>query len=103
MSEYPRDVPRLRTIERYLLVQLAAVQRAIERAENGTPEPSLPRADWSIQWRRARVGEIRVGILHRADCMLATGEPLDARAVQAQRRREGRRVEPCDACSPKLP
>ncbi|MGH3311089.1 MAG: hypothetical protein ACRDP3_10970 [Streptomyces sp.] len=46
MSDYPRDVPRLRTIERYLLVQLANVRRAIGQAEdsiNTEPAPIVPR------------------------------------------------------------
>ncbi|MFI9026313.1 hypothetical protein [Streptomyces sp. NPDC053560] len=104
MTELPRDVPRLRSIERYLLVQLAAVQRALQEAENSIttkPDSSPPR--WGIAWKRAPVGQTRVGILHRADCWMAPRELLDARAVFEARRQEGRRIEPCDSCKPHLP
>lgn len=104
MAEYPSDVPRLRTIERYLLLQLAAVQRAIEKAETGiTTKPADAPPRWSITWKRARVGEIRVGTVHRADCWMAPTRQYDARGIFEVRRREGQRLEMCDTCKPRLP
>lgn len=103
MSDYPPDVPRLRTIERYLLVQLAAVRRAIDEAENGTPRARPPAASWHIVWRWGPAGQPRVGTLHTADCFLARGDPLTTQQVQAARREPGKRVDMCETCQPQLP
>lgn len=98
MSDYPPDVPRLRTIERYLLIQLAAVRRAIEAAER--PEPAPPPTRWCLVWHRTPAGQPRVAVLHRAGCILATGRPVDALAIAAVHRAPDRALEPCDVCHP---
>lgn len=76
---------------------------AIEEAEDPPPRGAKVPRRWCITWRRAPIGHTRVGILHVADCMLATGQPVDVRTVQTDRRREGRRIEPCETCAPQLP
>ncbi|WP_139140733.1 hypothetical protein [Streptomyces abyssalis] len=100
----PDDLPRLYTIRTLLLTLLTTVNAAIEEAEDPRPRAAarIPRR-WCINWRRAPAGHTRVGVLHAADCMLATGQPVDARTVQAERRRDGRRIEPCEVCDPQLP
>jgi hypothetical protein len=96
----PGDVPRLRTVERWLLWQLAAVRRAIAQAESG----ELPRGyrddtpRYVIQWRWVKRGQPRTGVLHDADCWMAKGERLSWRQVQLER--EGRRIVSCDVCEP---
>lgn len=104
MSEYPRDLPRLRTIERYLLLQLAGVRRAIERAENDIPDrPAPPAARWYVQWRFTPKGTPRTGVLHRGECFMADGDPLTAQQVQESRRAPGRKILFCEQCKPVLP
>lgn len=103
MSEYPRDVPRLRTIEQFLLLQLAGVRRAIERAENGIEPAAPPRARWFVQWRFTPKGTPRTGVLHRGDCWMAEGDALTTQQVQESRRNPGRRILPCEQCKPVLP
>lgn len=103
MPELPPDLPRLWTLRKYLLLQLAAVDRAIEQAENGRPETPEPTAGWWIQWRRSPPGTVLVGVLHTAGCMLTKGRPLTAQQVQAERHREGHRLTRCEVCVPELP
>jgi hypothetical protein len=100
MSELPSDLPRLWTIRKYLLRQLAAIDRAIKQAENGITEqkPAAPR--YVVMWRYTPVGTPRLGVLHTADCWMAKGERLTIREVQQLRRHDGRRIEPCDVCRP---
>lgn len=99
----PDDLPRLYTIRTLLLTMLTTVNAAIEEAEDPRPRATKVPRRWCITWRRSRAGHPRVGVLHAADCIFATGTPLDARTVQAARRREGRRIEACETCAPGLP
>lgn len=103
MAELPGDLPRLWAVRHYLLIQLAAVNQAIEEAENGPPRdrPTLPR--WCIQWRYTPKGTPRTGVLHAADCWMAKGEKLTIREVQQLRKDPGRRIEPCEVCRPDRP
>lgn len=100
MSELPEDLPRLWTIKQYLLLQLAAVNRAIQQVENGVVEQSATLPRFIVMWRFTPVGTPRLGILHRADCWMAKGERLTIREVQELRQHDGRRIEPCDVCDP---
>lgn len=94
-------MPRLRTVERWLLQQLAAVRRDIAQAESGelprTYRDDTPR--YVLQWRWVPRGQPRTGVLHDADCWMATGDRLTWRQVQVERR-GGRRIQPCDVCRP---
>ncbi|MDT0377207.1 hypothetical protein RM572_00250 [Streptomyces sp. DSM 42041] len=104
MSDLPQDEPRLRTLERYLLVQLAAVRQAIQQIQDGPPRghtDTTPR--WCIQWRFAPQGQPRRGIVHRADCWMADGEKLNGAQVNHERSKPGRSLEPCDQCRPEAP
>ncbi|WP_314177920.1 hypothetical protein [Streptomyces winkii] len=106
MSEFslPDDLPRLYTIRTLLLSLLTAVNNAIEEAEDPRPRGAKTARRWCVEWRRTPAGQTtRIGVLHVAECMLATGEPMDARTVQAERRRAGHRIEPCETCTPRLP
>lgn len=103
MPELPEDLPRLWTIKQYLLLQLAAVDKAIETAENGGPRDAQAVARWCIQWRYTPVGTPRLGVLHRADCWMAKGDKLTIREVQQLRQDPGQRIEPCDVCEPGQP
>lgn len=100
MSDLSRDLPRLWTIKKFLLLQLADVDRAIKQAENGVTEsaPGPPR--YVVMWRFTPVGTPRLGILHQADCWIAKGDRLTIREVQQLRRSPSRRIEPCDVCVP---
>ncbi|WP_181765323.1 DUF6233 domain-containing protein [Streptomyces albidus (ex Kaewkla and Franco 2022)] len=100
MAELPEDLPRLWTLRKYLLLQLAAVDRAIKQAENGITEqlPTLPR--FAVAWRFTPAGTPRLGILHTADCWMAKGARLTIREVRELRKHPGRRIEPCDTCDP---
>lgn len=101
----PDDVPRLRTIERWLLLQLAAVRKAIEQAEDPAAVRRQQQAEarWVIQWRKVRKGEPKRGVVHEADCWMAKGEPLTPSQMAFEREQPGRRLEPCDACKPQAP
>ena len=96
----PGDLPRLWTIQKYLLVQLAQVNRAIEEAENGPRRDKPPPRRWCIQWRFTPKGTPRLGILHQADCWLATGDRMTLREIQQARQQPGREIRPCDTCTP---
>lgn len=100
MSELPEDLPRLWTIRKYLLLQLAQVDRAIEQAENGSPRDKPPQARWCVTWKRVPVREKRTGILHAADCWMAKGDKLTIREVQQLRQDPSRDIQPCEACKP---
>jgi len=100
VSELPRDLPRLWTLKRYLLLLLTDVDRAIEQAENGPPrdKPGPPR--YVVMWRYTPVGTPRLGVLHTADCWMAKGQRLTIREVQQLRRSDARNIEACDVCTP---
>jgi hypothetical protein len=100
VPDLPDDLPRLWTLKRYLLMQLAAVDRAIQQAENGTGDEAqlLPR--YIVMWRFTPAGTPRLGVLHTADCWMAKGARLSIREVQQLRRYPDRRIHPCDVCAP---
>ncbi len=99
----PGDVPRLRTLERWLLLQLAAVRRAIEQAEHGAPRAVAASPRYVIQWRWVAKGQPRRGIVHAAGCWMAKGETLTPAQLAFERDQPGRRLELCDACKPQAP
>jgi hypothetical protein len=101
----PDDAPRLRTLETYLLQQLAAVRRALAHAEQPTPgigPPDAATADaprWHLQWLPTGVGQPRRGVLHHRECFAATGEPYTAAGLAEEARRVGpAEVDLCHAC-----
>lgn len=85
---------------RFLLLQLAAVDRAIKQAEHGIAEQPPPLPCFVVMWRFTPVGTPRLGILHSAECWTAKGERLTVREVQELRKQSGRCIEPCDVCGP---
>jgi hypothetical protein len=103
VDDLPSDVPRLRTLEHYLLQQLAAVRDAIEEADTPAGDADtggdVPR--WVITWQWVPRGQPRTGRLHRQDCWAAKGEPLTIRQVAEARRT--RRIINCDLCHPTDP
>jgi len=103
MSELPGDLPRLWTLRKYLLMQLAAVDKAIKQAENGVTPSAPGPARYVVMWRYTPAGTPRLGVLHHADCWMAKGERITIREVQQLRQHDGRRVEPCDVCTPDQP
>jgi hypothetical protein len=104
VPDLPLDLPRLHTLRQYLLRQLADVDRAIHQAENGITEQAQPSpARYVVMWRYTPVGTPRLGIVHRAECWIAKGDHLTVREVQQLRRSAGRRIEPCDVCTPDQP
>jgi hypothetical protein len=70
MNDMPRDLPRLWTLHKCLLMQLAAVERAIKQAENGVEPSALGQTRWVIMWRYTPKGTPRLGVLHVADCWM---------------------------------
>lgn len=116
MSDLPPDLPRLRTLQTYLGLQLQQVNARIEDLEKTarTPDasPSPPPAKSGPEAAQgAALAELRWwrfvpnrgtpgGVLHRGDCHLASGGALlnltEARLILD----EGAR--PCDGCCPEV-
>lgn len=61
-DDLPPDLPRLRTLERYLQLELEEVRAAIRRLEQ-TPEPTPARPSWLAEYDGQRLVQI-----HRGDC-----------------------------------
>lgn len=99
-------MPRLCTIERYLLVQLAALRRAIEQADQdaGRTGHATRSADgrprWHIEWHRVPVDQQRRGTMHRADRWTLRGPENTAHQLAQTAEQHGGNVWPCDACNP---
>lgn len=94
----PPDPQRLKTIRTYLALQLAAVDAAITAAE--TPHwLTTPATAWRIQHLPPTDGSLRGrGVLHRDDCWITGGIPLEPRAAPLAL--EEPAVTMCDVCHP---
>lgn len=88
----PPDLPRLRTLETYLEVQLQLVRERIARLE----QPQQP--GWRLVPRRAPAGQPRHAVLHRGDCWMQGGHALTRREAELALDEDA--VEACDICHP---
>ncbi|MFF3687510.1 DUF6233 domain-containing protein [Streptomyces sp. NPDC002187] len=102
MSELPPDLPRLRTVETFLRLQLAAVQRAIVRQEQQvaihrrSPLPDVV-PDWMLE-RGIGQGAPPVAV-HVGGCHMAGKRTETLERDQAVRAlTDG--VEACSHCRP---
>ncbi|MGP3951940.1 DUF6233 domain-containing protein [Streptomyces sp. 7N604] len=97
MHELPPDLPRLRVLETYLRLQLAAVEAAIVKAEKRGGRTDV---EWWVIWERTRPGVTRRGTIHRRGCW-REGEPT-LNADQATKALRDPRIAPCDLCMGEL-
>ncbi|MFD8384310.1 DUF6233 domain-containing protein [Streptomyces sp. NPDC059679] len=96
MTDLPPDLPRLRTLETWLNLQLKAVRARIAALEG--PPSAGRRVGWWVTWARTPPGTPRRGTLHQAGCW-SPGEPTMGREeAVAMLEQEG--VESCPACKP---
>lgn len=94
MNGLPPDLPRLRTLETYLELQLRQVREAIGRLE----QPQAPQAEGWVLQHIPSTRDQPINWLHRADCHLAKGARLNRREAALALAEPG--VRPCDACHP---
>ncbi|WP_319698995.1 DUF6233 domain-containing protein [Streptomyces sp. ME19-01-6] len=98
-DDLPPDLDRLRAVETYLRLQLAAVQARIAELEDGRPARAAgPAVGWTLQLLPSPAGASPRGYLHRETCFIRGGRPLSreqARLVLAMPD-----VTACDACGP---
>ncbi|WP_030663801.1 DUF6233 domain-containing protein [Streptomyces rimosus] len=101
MSELPPDLPRLRTLETWLRLQLTAVRARIqflEQQERDRPAPVRPpRPDWLLETERLGGRNGRPVRVHVGGCGQARGRAISReQAVDAL----GQGVEACYGCRP---
>lgn len=100
MSDLPPDLPRLRTLETYLALQLATIRQEIRRLEDQAritapavpPEPPAWLAEYDIGAQR------RLLQIHTGDCAMAGHrvKPVD----EAAARRGVLEAGACQFCRP---
>lgn len=91
MSELPPDLPRLRTLETYLRMQLSAVRARINQLQQPQPE------GYRLQTMRTRP-DTPLSWLHRAGCPTGGGHRLSR--SEALIALDEPNVRPCDGCRP---
>ncbi len=101
VSELPPDLPRLRTLETWLRLQLTAVRARIqflEQQERNRPAPVRPpRPDWLLETERLGGRSGRPVRVHVGGCGQARGRAISReQAVDAL----GQGVEACYGCRP---
>ncbi|MFI0914294.1 DUF6233 domain-containing protein [Streptomyces abikoensis] len=95
MNDLPPDLPRLRTVEMYLELQLQRVRKAIADQERHTQaKPAAPET-WVLQ-HIPSTKDRPINWLHRASCHLAKGARLDRKEALLALAEPG--VQACDAC-----
>jgi hypothetical protein len=102
VSDYPPDLPRLRTLEIYLRVQLATVERLITAEEQrlaaeAARRPPLPPPDWLVEHG---IGDGRPAVrVHVGGCW-DTRSRCKPAARDTIRRALADGVEACTHCRP---
>ncbi|MGK5729745.1 DUF6233 domain-containing protein [Streptomyces sp. URMC 124] len=91
MNDLPPDLPRLRTLETYLELQLQQVREAIQRQERAQAEEE----GWTLQRIPSGKGHPLLW-LHRTSCHLAKGARLSRQEAVLALGEPGVRV--CDGC-----
>ncbi|GAA2359430.1 DUF6233 domain-containing protein [Streptomyces cuspidosporus] len=94
--DLPPDLDRLRALETYLRLQLAAVRSRIAKLEDRRPGRATAAAAWTLQLLPSPAGGSPRGYLHRETCFIRGGRSLSreqARLVLAMPD-----VTPCEAC-----
>ncbi|MFV8127557.1 DUF6233 domain-containing protein [Streptomyces syringium] len=94
MSDLPPDLPRLRTLETYLDLQLQAVRKALAQH---TPSAAPSDDTWVLQHVRG-APDRPLNWLHHSTCHLAKGARLSRREAEIALAEPG--VQPCGACKP---
>lgn len=98
MNDLPPDLPRLRTLETYLALQLDHVRARITELEQSAAHtrPLPPPPDWLLEME---INGRHPLALHTGDCHMAGKRPRPLNRDQAMRALvEG--VEPCGMCRP---
>jgi hypothetical protein len=100
VSELPPDLPRLRTLETYLRLQLARVEQQIRHLEDqaraSTPSPAPDRPAWLAEYDIS--AQHRLFQIHVGDCRMAGHrvKPID----EAAARRGCVEAGACQFCRP---
>lgn len=99
MHDLPPDPARLRVLRTYLQLQLAAVDAAILKAEEGIEAWAAgPATAWKLQHLPAPAGGQGRGILHRKDCWVEGMAELTR--AEARLALDEPSISACDQCHP---
>ncbi|MFI8942777.1 DUF6233 domain-containing protein [Streptomyces syringium] len=95
MNDLPPDLPRLRTVETYLDMQLQRVRAAIAEHEQRTKAEPATSETWILQ-HIPGAKDRPLNWLHRSSCHLAKGARLSRREAEIALAEPT--VRPCGAC-----